>query len=167
MNDRGLVCTMLGWVKRGDEASRGERAPVLVLQCWVRGRRVRRSEPWVNVCSGFLEGNEELGAVNALFSVGLSASSNLYAGAMRATLLVLWRAMCGAGTGYRDRRLAPGKLFADCTVGVSMYMLVYRSRCPEAAQSSHRRARTAGQREERRAGGGGKRVTGDGAQETW
>jgi hypothetical protein len=114
---------MLGRESRGDDARRGQR--VLVLQCCVRGSTEKWSEQWVNVCSGFLEGNEELGAVNALFSVGLSASSNLYEGAMRAQSLVANR-----------------ELFTDCTVGVSMYMLVYRSRCPYAAQDPHRRARS-------------------------
>jgi hypothetical protein len=74
MNDRGLVCTMLdlrGW---GSGATRGQRALLLLLQRGVSGGRLCRSEPWVNVCSSFLEGNDGLGVINALFSVGLSAS---------------------------------------------------------------------------------------------
>jgi hypothetical protein len=60
MKDRALVCTILGRRGRGEGASRGQRA--------VGWRLVQG----VKEC--FLEGNEELGVKNALFSVGLSAS---------------------------------------------------------------------------------------------
>jgi hypothetical protein len=75
MKDRALVWTMLGLRGLGKGASRG---------LCVVGRRLVSC---VKEC--FLEGNEELGVKNALFSVGLSASGVVYVGNMTGVSLVL------------------------------------------------------------------------------
>jgi hypothetical protein len=81
---------MLGLRKLGEDASRGQRRPVLLLHLWMYGGGCRgRSGLWVKVCSSFLEGKEELGAKNALFSVGLSASCMLCEGGMNAVSRLL------------------------------------------------------------------------------
>lgn len=91
----------------------------------------------VKVCSSFLEGNEELGAKNALFSVGLSASV-LFEGAMGAVSLVLGTVLCSAESG--SCRLLPDRLFTDCGEGEGMHMVVNRWWYPCAALCSERRA---------------------------
>jgi hypothetical protein len=75
MKDRALVWTMLGLRGLGKGASRG---------LCVVGRRLVSC---VKEC--FLEGNEEQGVKNALFSVGLSASGVVYVGNMTGVSLVL------------------------------------------------------------------------------
>ena len=67
----------------------------------------------VKVCSSFLEGNEELGAKNALFSVGLSASV-LFEGAMGAGSLALGTELCSTESGSC-------RLFTDCGEGEGMH----------------------------------------------
>jgi hypothetical protein len=136
IKDRGLVWTMLGLQNRGEGAGREQRVLVLLLQHCVCGRAADGWGQCVNVCSSFLEGNKELGVENALFNVGLSAFCNLFGEAMCVVSLGSCRGLCNAvtATGYGTCSLAPEKLFTDCTVGVSMYMVVYRSRCPDAAQ---------------------------------
>jgi hypothetical protein len=80
IKERGLVCTMLDLRGRGSGATRGQRALLLLLQRGVSGGRLCRSKPLANVCSSFLEGKDGLGVINALFSVGLSASCIVYGG---------------------------------------------------------------------------------------
>jgi hypothetical protein len=83
---------------------------------------------WVKVCSSFLEGNEELGAKNALLSVGLSASCMLCEGAMGAVSRSMLTEMCSARSEYGVWRLFLDCLFTDCREGEGMHMAVYRLR---------------------------------------
>lgn len=93
------------------------------------GADLCRSGLWVKVCSSFLEGNEELGAKNALLSVGLSASCMLCEGAMGAVSRFMLTVLCNARSEYGCWRLFPDNLFTVCREGEGMHMVVYRSRC--------------------------------------
>jgi hypothetical protein len=93
------------------------------------GADLCRSGLWVKVCSSFLEGNEELGAKNALLSVGLSAFCMLCEGAMGAVSRFMLTEVGSARSGYGAWRLFMDCLFMDCREGEGMHMAVYRSRC--------------------------------------
>jgi hypothetical protein len=149
IKERGLVCTMLDLRGRGSGATRGQRALLLLLQRGVSGGRLCRSKPLANVCSSFLEGKDGLGVINALFSVGLSASCIVYGGVAGAVSTGAYRVLCEAETGYGACRLAPERLFTVCMEGEGMYMVVYRSRCPRTArcEQTDKHVHTTGPRE--------------------
>jgi hypothetical protein len=119
---------MLGWRSLGEGANRGQRVLALLLQCCMYGVDLCWPGLWVKVCSSFLEGNEELGAKNALLSVGLSASCMLCEGAMGAVSRFMLTEVCSAKSEYGAWRLFPDCLFMDCRESEGMHMAVYRSR---------------------------------------
>jgi hypothetical protein len=104
----------------------------------------------VKVCSSFLEGKDGLGVMNALFSVGLSASCIVYGGVEGAMSVGASMGLCKEETGYGACKLAPERPFTVCMEGEGMHMVVYRSRCPHTVHcnQTNKHARTTRAREQ-------------------
>ncbi len=138
INDRALVCTMLGLRLLVGGVDLGDRRVDELDTRGSCGEVYGRLQVWVKDCSSFLQGNGELGveAENALLRVGLSARWNEVGKARWAVLSGMF------GENEKEEGYGLRWQIADKVCRGSMLFDVVRIACVKQAEEEHGTGRT-------------------------